>query len=86
MQVGEISDPLPYRTEDGKEAMRIIYLKSKVPPHQANLKDDYQKIAAAALNNKRNNAIEDWFNKNKDTVFMDVAPEFDSCDLLQTVY
>ncbi|CAN5723631.1 peptidylprolyl isomerase [soil metagenome] len=86
MQVGEISDPLPYRTEDGKETMRIIYLKSKVPPHQANLKDDYQKIAAAALNNKRNNAIEDWFNKNKDTVFMDVAPEFDSCDLLQTVY
>jgi peptidyl-prolyl cis-trans isomerase SurA len=86
MQVGDISQPLPYRTEDGKEAMRLIYLKSKTPPHQANLKDDYQKIAAAALNSKRNKAIEEWFNKNKDTVFTEIAPEFGSCNLLQTVY
>ena len=86
MQVGDISEPLPYRTEDGKEAMRIIYLKSRTPPHQANLKDDYQKIQAAALNSKRNKAIEEWFNENKDTVFMEIAPEHSGCNLLQTVY
>ncbi|GAA4305333.1 peptidylprolyl isomerase [Nibribacter koreensis] len=81
MQVGSISAPLPYRTEDGKEAMRILYLKSKSAPHQANLKDDYQKIAAAALSNKRNKAIAEWFEKNKNTVFVDVAPDFQACNL-----
>lgn len=81
LQAGNISQPLPYRTEDGKEAMRILYLKSKTPPHQANLKDDYQKIAAAALSNKRNRAIAEWFEKNKDTVFVDVVPEFETCSL-----
>ncbi|AMM51445.1 peptidylprolyl isomerase [Rufibacter sp. DG15C] len=81
MQVGSISAPLPYRTEDGKEAMRILYLKSKSAPHQANLKDDYQKIAAAALSNKRNRAIAEWFAKNKNTVFVDVAPDFQACKL-----
>ncbi|QHL89477.1 peptidylprolyl isomerase [Nibribacter ruber] len=81
MQVGSISAPLPYRTEDGKEALRILYLKSKTPPHQANLKDDYQKIAAAALSNKRNKAINEWFEKNKSTVFVDVAPDFQACKL-----
>ncbi|WP_192823340.1 peptidylprolyl isomerase [Rufibacter sp. LB8] len=81
LQVGSISKPLPYRTEDGKEALRILYLKSKNPPHQANLKDDYQKIAAAALNNKRNKAIAAWFEKNKDTVFVDVVQEFQACNL-----
>jgi peptidyl-prolyl cis-trans isomerase SurA len=86
MEVGSISEPLPYRTEDGKEAMRLIYLKSKTPPHQANLKDDYQKIAAAALNSKRNKAIEEWFSKNKDTVFMEIAPDFENCELLQTIF
>ncbi|KAA3436326.1 peptidylprolyl isomerase [Rufibacter hautae] len=81
MQVGSVSGPLPYRTEDGKEAMRILYLKSKAVPHQANMKDDYQKIAAAALADKRNKAISEWFEKNKDTVFVDIAPDFKTCSL-----
>ncbi len=81
MQVGSISGPLPYRTEDGKEAMRILYLKSKSTPHQANLQDDYQKIAAAALADKRNRAINEWFEKNKETVFIDIVPDFKTCSL-----
>ncbi|HSI89828.1 MAG TPA: peptidylprolyl isomerase, partial [Adhaeribacter sp.] len=83
MVVGQMSMPLPYRTEDGKDAMRIIYLKSKTPPHQANLKDDYQKISVAALNEKRNNALDEWFEKNRNSVYMDVNPDFVNCDLLQ---
>lgn len=83
MKVGSISKPLPYRTDDGKDAVRIIYLKSKTPPHQANLKDDYQKLSSAALAEKRNNALDEWFEKNRNSVFMEVNPEFQNCDLLQ---
>jgi peptidyl-prolyl cis-trans isomerase SurA len=83
MQVGEVSMPMPYRTDDGKDAVRIIFLKSKTPPHQANLKDDYQKLSVAALSEKRNKALDTWFEKNRNTVFMDVNPEFSSCQLLQ---
>ena len=54
MKVGHITPPLPYRTDDGKEAMRILYLKSNTPPHQANLLDDYQKISQAAIAQKKN--------------------------------
>lgn len=82
MKVGAITPPLPYRTEDGKEAMRIIYLKSNTPPHQANLKDDYQKLATYALNEKRRKALATWFEKNKNTVFIDIDPEFNKCDIL----
>ncbi len=84
MKVGQITKPLPYRTEDGKDAVRIIYLKSKTPPHQANLKDDYQKIAVAALAEKREKALDDWFEKNRGQVFMEVNPDFTNCNLLQT--
>jgi peptidyl-prolyl cis-trans isomerase SurA len=83
MKVGSITKPLEYRTEDGKQAMRILYLKSNTPPHQANLKDDYQKLAAYALNEKRRKALSDWFEKNKNTVFIDIDPEFNKCDILQ---
>ncbi|MGV3589221.1 MAG: foldase protein PrsA, partial [Adhaeribacter sp.] len=82
MKVGSITKPLEYRTEDGKQAMRIIYLKSNTPPHQANLKDDYQKLATYALNEKRRKALSDWFEKNKNTVYIDIDPEFNNCDIL----
>ncbi|RAU83804.1 peptidylprolyl isomerase [Pontibacter arcticus] len=83
MEVGDITKPLPYVTEDGKQAVRILYLKAKSTPHQANLTDDYQRIATAAINQKREKAVDDWFKKNFDTVFIEIDPEFDSCKVLQ---
>lgn len=83
MQVGHITPPVPYRTEDGKDALRIIWLKAKVPPHQANLKDDYQKLATAALNEKKTLALDAWFEKNKGSVFIEIDPEYQDCQLLE---
>ncbi|AYA38533.1 peptidylprolyl isomerase [Hymenobacter oligotrophus] len=84
MKVGSISKPLPYRTDDGKDAVRIIWLKSNTPPHQANLKDDYQKIATAALTQKKNKALDEWFLRNRGTVFIEVDPEYAGCKVLDT--
>ncbi len=81
MQVGSISKPQPYRTEDGKTAVRIVYYKSKVPPHIANLRDDYQKIQTAALNEKKNKQIEKWFNEAVREVYINIDPEYDYCGI-----
>ncbi|WP_439881397.1 foldase protein PrsA [Pontibacter sp. MBLB2868] len=83
MQVGEISKPVPFRTDDGQEAVRILYLKSKSKPHLANLQDDYQKIATAALNEKKGKAIDSWFRKNIETVFIEIDPEYQDCKVLE---
>lgn len=83
MQVGEVSKPVPYRAPDGREAVRIIYLQSKTAPHLANLKDDYQKIANAALGQKKNKAVDEWFKKNVDTVFIEIDPDYQNCNALQ---
>ena len=82
MKVGHITPPLAYRTDDGKDAMRILYLKSNTPPHQANLLDDYQKISQAALNEKKSKALEQWYEKNRNTVYLEVAPEYNQCKVL----
>ncbi|MBJ6108963.1 peptidylprolyl isomerase [Hymenobacter sp. BT523] len=84
MKVGHITPPMPYRTDDGKDAMRILWLKSNTPPHQANLEQDYQKIAAAALNEKRNKALDEWFEKNRNSVYLEVAPEYAQCKVLES--
>lgn len=83
MQVGSISRPMKFTMADGKEAMRIIYYKSKLKPHQADLDLDYQKIYIAALNAKKSKQMSDWFEEAKDEVFIEIDPEYNDCKILQ---
>lgn len=82
MQVGRISQPLVYRSDDGKEGMRILYFKSKTAPHEANLRDDYQKIQHAALSRKKADTLSNWFDKTKSEVYISVDPDYAHCRLL----
>ncbi len=82
MTVGHISHPIPYRTDDGKSAVRILYYKSKIAPHHANLNEDWEKLQAAALNEKRNKRVSEWFKKAKKDVFINVDPLYKDCKLL----
>lgn len=82
MKVGTISAPIPFRTDDGRSAVRILFFKAKHPPHFANLKDDYQKLAQITLSRKKNNAIEKWFMKAKDDVFIFIDDEYKDCRIL----
>jgi peptidyl-prolyl cis-trans isomerase SurA len=83
MKVGNISKPLIYRTDDGKDAVRILYFKKKLPPHQANLKDDWNRIQSAALAEKKDIALEKWFIKARQDVFINIDPAYNGCKLLE---
>jgi peptidyl-prolyl cis-trans isomerase SurA len=85
MKVGTISAPIPFRTDDGRSAVRILYFKAKHAPHFANLKDDYQKLSQITLSRKKNNAIEKWFMKAKEDVFIFIDEEFKDCRILEDV-
>jgi peptidyl-prolyl cis-trans isomerase SurA len=85
MKVGTISAPIPFRTDDGRSAVRILYFKAKHAPHFANLKDDYQKLSQITLSRKKNNAIEKWFLKAKEDVFIFIDEEFKDCRILEDV-
>ncbi len=82
MKVGQISKPVPYRTDDGKNAFRIVYYKRKISSHQASLATDYEKISNYAFNVKKNEAIDAWFVKSKDEVYISIDEEFNQCDIL----
>jgi len=82
MKVGTVSKPIPFVGEDGKGGFRILYYKSKLVPHEANLKDDYQKIQNSALGDKRTKAMKAWVRKAKNEVAITVDPEYADCKLL----
>ena len=82
MKVGDISKPIVYRTDDGKDAVRILYYKSRIAPHQASLADDWSKIQAAAMNEKKNNILQRWFMKARRDVFISIDRNYDFCGIL----
>ena len=82
MKVGTISKPIEHNVGD-KVALRIVWYKSRTEPHQANLKDDYQKISIAALNDKKTTKLNSWFDTAKSTVYLDIDKEYSHCKILE---
>jgi peptidyl-prolyl cis-trans isomerase SurA len=83
MKLGHISKPITYRTDDGKDAVRILYFKTKLSPHAANLNDDWHRIQAAALAEKKDKALDGWFFKARADVFINVDPAYKGCGILE---
>jgi peptidyl-prolyl cis-trans isomerase SurA len=80
---GDFSSPVIYVDEDGVVSYRLLYLKSKVAPHKANLTEDYDVIKNAALEEKKNNAIEKWIvNKVKTTSIKINADNYKNCEFV----
>ena len=80
MKVGEISVPVPMKTEDNKDACRLIYLKKKTEPHKANLRDDYTVIRDLAMQKKREEIINNWIESKSGKAYIKVCDEFKDCD------
>lgn len=80
---GEYSLPVPYEDERGKKGLRIVYLISQTPPHRENLKDDYNRIAQEALEEKKNAALDDWFAKNVGVNYIYLDDDYKSCPQVQ---
>jgi peptidyl-prolyl cis-trans isomerase SurA len=67
----------------GKKAVRILYLKSRSLPHRMNLRDDYNKISSAALEEKKYLAIDKWLSTHIPNYYVMIDQEEASCPQLQ---
>lgn len=83
LAVGEYSQPVEYTDERGKRGVRIIYLKNKTVPHRENLKDDYNKVSQRALEQKKENALESWFNGKVKNYYIMIDDEYKTCAALK---
>ncbi len=79
LKVGQYSQPVEYTNETGKKGIRIIYLKTKTEPHRENLKDDYNRVQTRALEEKKNEALDVWFNKKIPTYYIRIDEDYKSC-------
>lgn len=82
MQVGELSAPVPMKTDDNKDAYRLLYLKRKTTPHKANLKDDYTLIREWALQQKREEIINKWIENKSQKAYIKIIDDYKDCDFM----
>jgi peptidyl-prolyl cis-trans isomerase SurA len=80
LAINELSDPVPMKTEDGKDAYRLLKLVVKTTPHKANLTDDYNRIQSWALQEKKQKAVEIWIRNKSKNAFVDIHPDFANCN------
>ena len=80
LKVGQYSQPTEFTDEKGKKGVRIVYLMSRTEPHRENIRDDYNKIAQRALEEKKNEALENWFNQKISTYYISVDNDYKDCE------
>lgn len=79
LKPGKISNPVPFTTDNQKDAYRLLYLEKRIPPHKANLKQDYTRIEQWALQAKQHKTIDAWINRHAQETFVRIDPDYQQC-------
>lgn len=82
LKPGQYSQPQVYKDERGTQIVRLIYLRNRTEPHRENLKEDYDRIAKRALEEKKSVVLEKWFREHIPTYYISIDKDYSSCSAL----
>jgi peptidyl-prolyl cis-trans isomerase SurA len=82
LKPGEYSKPVVFTDDRGKKGVRIVHMVSRSEPHRENLKDDYNRVAQRALEEKKQAALEKWFISRIPTFYVNIDNDYKSCPAL----
>tara|TARA_Y100000991_G_scaffold89434_2_gene67469 strand:- start:9821 stop:11179 length:1359 start_codon:yes stop_codon:yes gene_type:complete len=81
MEKGDVTAPNLYvDIYERKQGMRIVRLKDRFDPHEANLKDDYTLIKAAAENDKKQRTTAKWVDAKISNAFIRIDESYMDCN------
>ncbi len=81
MEVGTYSQPQVFQSPfTNKRQTRILYLKNRTEPHVLNLEDDYSRIQAVAMAEKRAKYLHTWLEKQSEFYYIKIDPEYRECE------
>lgn len=83
MKTGDISKPQVYVDERNRRVVRVIYFKTKKEPHRENLKEDYNRVAQRALEDKKSATLEKWFKDHIPNYYVLIDSDFANCTGLE---
>ena len=63
-----------------KEMIAVVKLKSKVPAHKANVRDDYQTLKSILENKKKQEFINNWIVQKQKETYISIDPKWKNCN------
>lgn len=73
---GDYSLPTVFSTFDGRTACRVIHIDKVIEEHEANLKDDYDRIYNVALKEKQSEGLQSWKQQKLKETFIDIKDDY----------
>jgi len=83
LKVGDVSVPQSFTDERGRNAVRMILLKSRTEPHRENLKDDYDRVAKRVMEEKKEHVMRKWFAEHIPGYYINIDKDFAGCKNLE---
>lgn len=80
MKVGDVSKPFTMITDNQKEVVAIVKLKTRVDQHKANLSDDFQTLKSIVESRKRDELLHDWISKKQKSTYVRISDGWRNCD------
>jgi len=80
LNVGDVSNPVPMKTKNDKDAYRLLIIKKKTTPHKANLKEDYALIQQWTMQKLRQDAINKWIIAKSSKAYVKISEDYCDCD------
>ena len=80
MEVGQISRPIGLKTDENRDAFRIVRLVERTEPQPANLQQHYHFIQEIAIQEKKAEAVIAWIKRALPSTHVYVHPQFHDCE------
>lgn len=79
MEVGQVSKPFYFQSQNNEKGYRIIKLVKRTKPHRANLVDDYQSMQNLASERLKAQAMDKWVRERIDEAFIKIDEKYRDC-------
>lgn len=79
MKIGQYAEPSLTKAPDGSPYYRMLFLKDESKPHVANLEQDWQRIQAMALEDKKDRQMDAWAEKKRKETYIYIKPNYLVC-------
>lgn len=83
LEIGEVSTPAEVELLNGRRAYHIVLLQKRVPSHRWNIETDYARIEQYALQEKRARELEQWLQKLRKDVYVDLRGKAEALSVAQ---
>jgi len=82
LEEGQVTNALPYNTQENQPAFRLFYVKKRTPPHRANLTTDYDLIYDMALEKAKTEAMQEWMSNKISDTYIRLMDRFKDCNFM----